>query len=179
MEGLVEKARSGDKAAERQLFAKLLVRFRYLAKLKIGEDNSEDLAQEACLTVFEKYKEESFTVGFLPWAHGVLKMKIGNYLQKKTRLADRQQEIGEETDFIDRASSASFDPDLKRFLLECLRKIIEAGGNYARILNLAHQGFGTAEICDRLGIRANNYYVALSRGRTMLKDCLESKGVRA
>jgi RNA polymerase sigma-70 factor, ECF subfamily len=176
MEELVKKARAGDSTAEKQLFEKLLVRFQYLAKLKIGENNSEDLAQEACITVFEKYKDESFTVGFLPWAHGVLKMKTGNYLQKKKRLADRQQEIGEDADFVDRDA---VDPDLKRFLMECLSKLKKAGGNYARILNLSHQGFSTNDICDRLGIRANSYYVALSRGRVMLRDCLESKGVVA
>ncbi len=76
-------------------------------------------------------------------------------------------------DFVDRDS---VDPDLKRFLMECLHQMIKTGGNYARILNLSHQGFGTTDICDRLGIRTNSYYVALSRGRIMLRDCLESKG---
>jgi len=176
LEDLVAKARAGDAAAEKELFQKLLVRFQYLAKLKIGGEHCEDLAQEACITVFEKYKTETFKVGFLPWAHGVLKMKIGNHLQKKNRKAGREQEI---TDEFDMPSVDAVDPDLKRFLMECLHKLVDAGGNYARILNLAYQGFGTSDICDRLGIRPNNYYVTLSRGRTMLRDCLETRGVTA
>jgi RNA polymerase sigma factor (sigma-70 family) len=174
MEALAEKARSGDAAAERELFGKLFDRFRYLAKLKIGEEHCEDLAQEACVTVFEKYRDESFTVGFLPWAHGVLKMKIGNYLQKKSRMSGREQELGEDMDFAD---SRTVDADLKRFLMECMKELVKVGGNYARILNFAYQGFSTTDICDRLGIRPNNYYVALSRGRTMLRECLEGKGI--
>jgi RNA polymerase sigma factor (sigma-70 family) len=176
MEELAQKARGGDAVAEKQLFEKLSERFRYLAKLKIGEEHCEDLAQEACMTVFEKYKEETFKVGFLPWAHGVLKMKIGNYLQKKGRKADREQDMGEDADI---GTSRPANPDVKRFLLECLRELIKAGGHYARILNLSYQGYGTDDVCERLGIVPNNYYVALSRGRTMLRRCLESKGVTA
>jgi RNA polymerase sigma factor (sigma-70 family) len=176
MEDLVEKARAGDTAAESRLFAELSERFRTIAKLRIGEAHSEDLAQEACATVFEKYKTESFTIGFLPWAHGVLKMKIGNYLQKRNRWSERVQGIGDEVDV---GVSTDVDPDLKRFLMDCLKEITGAGGNYARILNLSYQGFATGDICERLRISANNFYVALSRGRSILRRCLEAKGVTA
>lgn len=175
MEELARKAVSGDPAAERELFEQLLERFRYLAKRRIGEEDCEDLAQEACATVFEKYRQEQFTVGFLAWAHGVLRMKIGNYLQKKRRKGEREAELVEEVD----TPSHRVDPTLKRHLLDCLHELIRAGGQYARILNLAHQGFATAEVCARVGITANNYYVTLSRGRSMLKDCLQRKGVSA
>lgn len=176
MDALAEKARAGDASAERQLFEKLHERFRYLAKRKVGEESCEDLAQEACATVFEKYRNETFTVGFLPWAHGVLRMKIGNYLQRKRRMAGREDELGEETDF---RAGAAVDPDLKRFLLECLRELVRSARQYARILNLSYHGYGTEEICGRLGIKANHYYVALSRGRTRLQRCLQGKGVSA
>jgi RNA polymerase sigma factor (sigma-70 family) len=175
MEELARKAVSGDPAAERELFEQLLERFRYLAKRRVGEEDCEDLAQEACTTVFEKYRHEEFTVGFLAWAHGVLRMKIGNYLQKKRRTGEREAELDEDVD----APSHEVDATLKRHLLDCLRELIQAGGYYARILNLAHQGYQTAEICRRVGITANNYYVTLSRGRSMLRDCLQGKGVSA
>ncbi len=176
MEELAQKALAGNALAEKQLFEKLFDRFQYIAKLRIGEEQCEDLAQEACTTVFEKYKNESFTVGFLPWSHGVLKMKIGNYLQKKRRMVGREQELGDDVEF---RSSGKVDPDLKRFLLECLRGMIKAGGNYARILNLSYQGYNTTDICDRIGVAPNSYYVALSRGRVLLRRCLEGKGVTA
>ena len=173
MEELANKAIAGDAAAEQQLFAKLLERFRYIAKLRIGEEHCDDLAQEAATTVFEKYKTENFSVSFQAWAHGVLRMKIGNQLQKKKRSIDREADMGEDFDPAQKAP----DSDLKRFLLDCLQQLIGVKREYARILNLAHHGFTTAEICERAGITANNYYVTLSRGRVMLKDCLETKGV--
>jgi RNA polymerase sigma factor (sigma-70 family) len=176
MEELANKARSGDSAAEKQLFEKLLVRFQYLAKRKIGEEHSEDLAQEACMTVFEKYKDETFTVGFLPWAHGVLKMKIGNFLQKKQRMTGREQELNEE---FSAAAPEEVDPILRRSLIDCMRELAKTGAQYARILNLSFQGFSTEDICVRLGIKANNYYVILNRGRSKLRLCLHGKGVNA
>ena len=44
MEHLVEKAKSGDKAVEREIFDYLFVRFKYLAKRRIGETDCVDLA---------------------------------------------------------------------------------------------------------------------------------------
>jgi RNA polymerase sigma factor (sigma-70 family) len=174
METLATKAIAGDAQAEKQLFEKLLVRFQYLAKLKVGEDNCYDLAQEACITVFEKYKQQTFTVSFTAWANGVLKMKIGNYLQRKDRQKTREAVINEEISPDPRVST---DPNLKRFVLDCLKALVKLGGNYARILNLSYHGFETAEICTKIGIKPNHYYVTLSRGRSQLKTCLEAKGV--
>ena len=174
MEELANKAIAGDAQAEKQLFEKLLVRFQYLAKLKAGEDNCYDLAQEACITVFEKYKQQNFTVSFTAWANGVLKMKIGNYLQRKDRQKPRETVINEETSPDLRVSA---DPNLKRFVLDCLKELAKLGGNYARILNLSYHGFETAEICAKIGIKPNHYYVTLSRGRSQLRTCLETKGV--
>ncbi len=173
MEELAQKARGGDLSAEKLLFEKLLVRFQYLAKRKIGAECSEDLAQEACMTVFEKYKNETFTVGFLPWAHGVLKMKIGNFLQKKQRMTGRELDLNEEFNAI----SPDVDPILRRSLIDCIRELAKTGVQYARILNLSFQGFTTEDICNRLRIKANNYYVILNRGRSKLRLCLQGKGV--
>ncbi len=177
MDELVSKAIAGDVQSEKQLFDELLERFRYLAKRRVGEEHCDDLVQEACVTVFEKYKTEEFSISFIAWAHGVLRMKIGNHLQRKTRMQGRDFELNEETDMA--AATREVDVDLKRFLLECLRRIIKTGGNYARILNLAHQGLTTEEICSRVGVKPNNYYVTLNRGRGMLKECMQGKGAMA
>ena len=173
MEDLAKKAISGDSAAEKQLFEKLLVRFQYLAKLKIGEEHSQDLAQDACMTVFEKYKTEQFTVSFEAWANGVLRMKAGNYLQKKRRMAGREEDLEGFSD----VGVAPADADLKRFLMECLRRLVDTGGQYAQVLKMAYEGHASGEICGALGITSSNYYVILSRGRSLLKGCLHEKGV--
>ena len=49
--------------------------------------------------------------------------------------------------------------------------------HYARIVNLRYQGFTTDEVCERLSISSDQYYVYIGRGRNMLRSCLAEKGV--
>ncbi len=174
MEQFLNKAMTGDKLAEKQLFERLFVRFKYLAKRNIGTEDCEDLAQEACMTVLEKYKDEKFTVSFTAWAYGVLKMKIGNYLQSKQRMSGKQSPLNEE---INLSPDSTIEPGLIQLLIECIKKISRAYLRYARTLNLNYQGYSTEEICKRLDITTSNYYVTLNRGRAMLKKCLEEGGI--
>lgn len=174
MEQLVKKAREGDKQAEKKIFDILFVRFTYFAKHRIGNDDCEDLAQEACLTVLKKYRTVRFSTSFQAWAYGVLRMKIGNYLQSKQRLSGKQISLIE---VINLTPASNPDPDFKRRLIECLKKIARTCNNYARILNFSYQGFSAEIICQKLDIKISNYYVTLNRGRTKLKECLEKEGV--
>jgi RNA polymerase sigma factor (sigma-70 family) len=173
MNELLAKAKSGDKKAEKELFQYLFVRFKSLAKRRIGEGEGEDIAQEACLTVLQKYKTETFTKGFEAWAYGVLKMKIGNYMQgqmvKQKSLAPES-----EADQIEKISSPEPDYALKRKLIDCLKQLAKFNRLYIRVLNFIHQGYKTDEICQRLRIKANNFYVLLNRGRRHLRTCLET-----
>lgn len=163
----------GDKSAEDQLFQYLFVRFRFFAKrITQIDEEAEDLAQEACMTVLKKYKTVTFDEGFEAWAYGVLRMKIGNYLQSK---ATRNKRVVSEH-IIDemREPSPPIDHDLRKRLIECLRKIVKVNRRYARLLNLTYQGYKTDEICAKLKLNRNNLYVTLNRGRAMLRACLET-----
>lgn len=171
---LIEEARNGNQESEEKLFKELLVRFKYIAKRRIGQEECEDLAQEACMTILQKYKTETFTKGFMQWGHGVLKMKIGNYLQAKKRPSGQSEEFQDDYAL---HSAMSNNPDLKRFLSNCLSDLVKSFGQYARAVNLTFQGYNSKEISGRLGITVNNYYVVLSRGRSLLKVCLEEKGM--
>jgi hypothetical protein len=64
--------------------------------------------------------------------------------------------------------------DLKRQLLVCLKKLIKINPIYARAINFVHQGYKTREICEKLNITRNNFYVILTRGRHMLDTCLKT-----
>ncbi len=174
MEDLLQKALSGDKKAEKEIFQYLSVRFKYLAKRRVGEKDFEDLAQQACITIFEKYKNEEFTESFQAWAYGVLKMKIGNYIKAKRRMSGKQISL----DGVSGLSDArTHDPLLKRILIECVRKLVKAHKEYMRVLNLTQQGYGTEDICEKCNIKPNYYYVTLNRGRAKLKECLKKEGV--
>jgi RNA polymerase sigma factor (sigma-70 family) len=170
---ILTRAKGGDKNAENELFQYLFVRFKTIAKRRIGEGEAEDIAQEACFTTLQKYKTETFSKGFEPWAYGVLKMKIGNYIQG---LMVKQKSWASESEADQTLINSSPEPDyhLKRKLLDCLKQIIKHHPLYARVLNFIHQGYQTSEICQRLEIKPNNFYVILNRGRGMLKTCLET-----
>ena len=168
---LLTLVKQGDKSAQKQLFDYLRVRFVLLAKRRIGEEHCEDIAQEACITVLEKLKTEAPEDMFEAWAYKVLRNKIGNYLQSSS-LRKKKMVNTEHIDYLEKPAMADLDPVFKRRLMDCLKKLIKSNRRYARVLNFAHQGYDTDEICQRMAIKSNHLYVTLNRGRKMLNDCL-------
>ena len=153
MDDLVARAKEGDKSAEKEIFEFLFSRFAAIVKQRIIEcQEAEDVAQEAYMTIIQKYKTLTYTASFEAWAHGVLKMKIGNYLQKKKY---RKRVVS--TDFSnDRSidiSSPQPDYDLRIRLIDCLKKMMKVGhSRYVRVLIPIYQGFKTEEICRKLKV---------------------------
>lgn len=173
LESLLIKAKDGDKDAENEVFRVLTVRFRLFARQRIGDNEAaDDIAQKACVIVLEKYRNESFTVGFDAWAYGVLKMGIRNYYHSIMQNRKKSQAT-KSGPFIGSASSVTIDPDVEMKLLKCLEKIMTINSRYARVLNLAYQGYSADEICKKLRVSRNNYYVILNRARSLLWECLK------
>lgn len=91
---LVVAAQSGDKEAENQLFLQLHARIFNLVqrriwnkqthKTKIKQD-AEDLTEDICLKIAERYKTISFEIGFMPWVFRVVRNKIGEYYRNRNR----------------------------------------------------------------------------------------------
>jgi RNA polymerase sigma factor (sigma-70 family) len=176
MQSLLTKARNGDEKAEKELFQHLLVRFRSFATRAIGGEEADDVAQDACMAVLRKYKTATFSKGFAPWAYGVLKMEIRSHIhvrKRKPRTLTRDFETGHSAV----QSTSQPDYDLKRRLIDCLRQITKHNRTYARVLNFVHQGYGRKEVCERLQIKPNNFYVILSRGRRLMRTCLRGGSI--
>lgn len=171
---LLERLKAGDESAGEQIYQGLFVRFRVVAKRRVrNECDAEDLAQDACLTVLSKCRTEEFTKNFLAWAYGVLRMKIGNYIQS----ARNSREVccdGTEGERDLRFSVPPSEPGLLSSLLDCLRKIVAVHPRYARVLNLAYQGYESDSICRKLNVSRTNMYVILNRGRSLLRRCLQT-----
>jgi RNA polymerase sigma factor (sigma-70 family) len=178
VDNLIGRARQGDREAEAEIYQYLFERFASLAKRRVGsKEDAEDLAQEACVTVIEKYRTETYTKGFAAWAYGVLRNKIGNYLQL-ARVKKKHLPLYSTGGVAAQRSNVQIDTLLRRNLLQCLRQMAKSHLSYARILNLVHQGFTTGEICSRLGITPNQMYVTLSRGRSLMEGCLETGRIK-
>ena len=174
MNKLVEKAKTGDKPAEQELFRELFVRFQHFAAQKVNEENAREIAQQACITVLEKYKTETFSVSFQAWAYGVWKMTLRQFLRDKSRLSSKEVSVSLDFEF---PQTEEPHPMLRGNLLDCIKRLAGRHLKYARILNLRHQGYSTGEICRRLQINREQYYVYVGRGRKLLRDCLAEKGV--
>jgi len=167
---LYKSAIKGEKKAEEELFRRFTVSFRVIAQRKIWESaDSEEVVQNALLTVAQKYKEAQIDRSISAWAYKVLDNKILDYI--KSRAVRKGRVTGESTEY-NQATTPQSDPVLKTRLLECLREIGRANPRFARIINLHYQGFTTEEICERLSVSRNNFYVILSRARSTLVDCL-------
>jgi len=175
---LYPRAVEGDAAAEERLFAALRVRFLYITNQRIWDRAAvEDIVQVALAAVHREYRAVAVESSFAAWAQRVLDNRILGHLRKAGR---RERILGENRDEAGRSVHAASDPgpDLRRRLLGCLRRLGRWNVKYARALNLSHQGYGTGEICERLGIVPNYLYVLLSRARSMLRACLETGRVR-
>ena len=168
---LYANARNGDRGAVEKLFKGLSESFRIFVQQRIwNKQDSEEIVQDTLTAIAAKYEGIDFEISFAAWAYKVLENKILHYYRTK-RCRDSkfaQTENGESL-----AVSHATNPDLKRSLLGCLKKISGVNRRHARILNLRYQGFSTEEICGKLEVSRNNVYILLSRARSMLKLCLE------
>lgn len=161
---------SEEGASENELFEYLTVSFRLFAQQRIwNEQDSEEIVQDALMTIAKKYREIEFTTSFAAWAYKVLNHKMLDYYKAKRVRVDAHTRIVDEGN---PDMSSKPDSALKRQLLKCLRKM---RGRHARVLNLHYQGYSTDEICDKLDLKPGNFYVVLSRARSMLELCLEKR----
>jgi len=170
---LFRRVRDGDQTAEKTLFRQLFVRFRLFAEQEVNSQEAADVAQRACIAIHEKYLEEQFTKSFGAWAYGVFR----NTLLKSHQTARKEQKRQEVlVDVLPEQTSSIDESFLKDALRACMRKLMDSFPRYGRILNLKYQGFATDDVCVRLKISSDQYYVYLGRGRSLLRSCLEERG---
>ncbi len=177
-EDLLARAKNGEQAAEEELLAFLSVRFRLFARHIVNDSEAaDDVVQETCLAILQNYKTVAISGGFNAWAYGVFRMKVKSHFQQ---LKNRRRRYASESpaDAAGNRLPGSDYAELERGLMECLEAIIKTNRQYARVLNLSYQGFTTSEICRRLGISRTNLYVTLYRARSLLKVCLDERGIR-
>ena len=173
---LFEKARSGNSDAERELFEYLTARFRLFARHRIwNATEADEVVQEALVTICREYKSLDVTSSFSAWAYKVLDNRLLNHVETERR---RRRRIVEDSSELQSVPGPTVDFELRRRLLDCLRKICAGKRRYGRALNLHAQGYGTDEICRRIDIGENTFYSLLHRGRAMLQRCLETGEIR-
>ncbi len=162
---------NGDKFAEKELLEHLTVSFRLFAKHKIWDKHdSEEIVQDALMTIIDKCRDIEFETSFTVWAYHVLRNKLMNYMVTKNTRKRLLEQHGPREDKPDYQCP---NPDIRTRLIDCFKKIGRGNIQHARILNLKYQGYTTEEICKMMKITRNNMYVILSRARTALEICLK------
>jgi len=170
IDSLYRKALEGDGCSETELFRRLTVSFSVILQHKVwNPGDREEVLQNAMLTVAQKYRITTIESSFAGWACSVLNNKVMDYVKHKKV---RSGTVSGDAMLEGQAAPEEFDFVLKTKLLGCLKKVGAANARFARILNLHYQGFTTEEICGRLEIKRNHFYVILSRARSMLAECL-------
>jgi RNA polymerase sigma-70 factor (ECF subfamily) len=173
---LFDRARAGDAAAEKQLFDYLTDRFRQFARLRIwNPSDADEVVQETMVVICREYMALEITSSFTAWAYKVLDNRI---LACRQSQQTRIRRIESDDSVIETLAKPTVDPDLRRQLVECLRKICAANRRYGRVLNYHSQGYGTDEIKERLSLKESTLYSLLHRSRAMLRRCLESGEVK-
>lgn len=174
---LYSEANAGVKGAEDRLFEFLSERFRQFAHHRIWDkEDARDIAQEAVMLIAKEYKSITFDTSFQAWAYKVLDNKILNYIKQKRQRGDRVVTVADLAHSGDRTVES--DTDLRRKLLDCLKKIGKLNRRFARIIDLHYLGFIASEISEKLNLSSNGVYIVLHRARKMLEICLKTGEVK-
>ncbi len=174
---LHNEARLGGQAAEDRLFKHLSERFSLFVHRRVwNEQDGGDVVQEALMTIAREYRKMEYTVSFSAWAYKVLDNKILSYIKKKKLTGVRESAMNDD-DIAQRLAAVS-DTSLRSQLLGCLKKLNEVNQRHARVLNLKYQGFSTEEICSKVRVSRNAFYIVLHRARAALEACLNTGDVK-
>lgn len=168
---LYDKTLNKDSKAINELFDYLCVSFRlFLQSRNLDRHDIEEIIQSVMLTISSKFDSLTSAQNFSGWAYGVLRNKLFDYY--KTEYRKQKRYVGEDS-VGEKVPISASDPLLLMQLKKCLTRLSKKNPRYMRILNLFYLGLTKDEICDKLKITSNYFYVILLRARTMLKECLE------
>jgi len=174
---LYRDAIAGEKEAENKLFSHLSERFGHFLHRRIwNEDDAQEILQETLMLIAKEYRSIGIEKSFLAWAYKLLDYKILGYIKGKKKRGERVVQVADVSMTAD--SAMEFDPKVRMMLLDCLGKIGKLNRRYARIIDLHYLGFNTVEICLRLKLSTNGFYIILHRARKMLEICLETGEVK-
>ena len=156
---------------ETQLINTLTERFKMILQHRVKDEfDREDILQETMLAIIKKYKDVEFQVSFSAWAYKVLENNLLYYYRTEATAKRKKQEIADNKL---QPSIINSDPMIKHKLLNCFKKLTDVNSRYADIIAFHYQGYKIEEICTKMKVSPNNAYIILSRGRSMLRNCLE------
>lgn len=166
---LIERARDGDRTAERELYEAHVDRVYRLAFRMCGRDDlAQDCVQETFVRAFGALKKFRGDAALSTWLHSIATRVVLNLLRSVER-HERRAEPLEAADRHERMPEPP-EPDLG----ERLTAAIDGLEDHYRIVVVMHdlEGYTHDEIGSALGIAEGSSKARLSRARAMLREAL-------
>lgn len=190
----VPPAGPGDAAVTASLEAQLpALRVRLIrhARYALHDDGlAEDLVQDTLMAVVEQHGKRRGESSLLTWATAILKNKVADWYRSPTR--KRMVNFGTDDEHGDDAIDALYSPDgayvepvpawqqpdnrtEQRQMMTVLERCVSCLPRQTGRVFMMREwlGFETSEICERLGVSAENCRTILHRARMSLRDCMQ------
>jgi RNA polymerase sigma-70 factor (ECF subfamily) len=174
-----ELPRGGDAgaAAEKtmrvqQLFVKHQLGLRaFILSLEPNFTDAEDLLQEVFLVITRKANEFEEGTNFFAWACTIARYKLLELLRRRARSQALSEEVIEALCVVE--PEHAFDDSRVAILQQCLEQLAPKA---RQMMYLRYYGeHSPAQIAQLVSWTPNAVRVALSRGRTVLQECLERR----
>lgn len=165
----IERAKAGDRSAQRELYETNVDRiYRVAFRLAGDEDLARDFTQEAFIRAFQRLGDFRGDSAFSTWLHAIAVSVALNGLRKVKRLRTRETAL-EDAESLGHTSRHA-DPDLR----DRLYRAIDALPEGYRTVFVLHdvEGYTHEEIGQMLGIQAGTSKAQLFRARGRLRESL-------
>ena len=164
---VIERARKGDRAAEREIYDTHVDRvFRLCYRMCGRDDLAQDFVQETFVKAFGALREFRGDAALSTWLHSIATRVVLNGLRSVRRHEARAEPL--EAADVETSAAEMPDPDLKERLTAALDRLED----HYRIVVVMHdlEGYTHDEIGSALGIAEGSSKARLSRARAMLRE---------
>ena len=164
--------RKDHTAHVQSLFVEHVTGLRYFVMSMVPDPNeANDIVQETFLTVTAKANDYEAGTNFKAWVFTIARFKVLEIYKKQKREANRLSDAAI-TILADEAQNEK-DESMTDALATCLQSL---SPKTAKMVELRYQdGLKPSAIADRIGWTAEAVYVALSRTRTSLRNCINKQ----
>jgi len=166
---LIERARTGQPSAERDLYELHVGRVMRMAERMTGDQAmAEDVVQDTFVRAFGSLSSFEGRSKFSTWLHSIAMSTCLNALRKRGRTRDHEQPV----EAYDAFDPGCDDPD--GALRLALHRAIDTLGEDMRATFVMHdlEGFTHPEIAAICGVEVGTSKARLSRARARLRDVL-------
>jgi RNA polymerase sigma-70 factor, ECF subfamily len=142
----------------------------YLDALLLNRDDAEDLFQETCMVLWQKFDEFKPGTNFLAWALRVADRKVMNFQTTQSRRSAFTASLRDAL-IVEIANRKAEDvADSLAALARCMERL--AQGDRKMVTLCYADGVPIPQVADNLGRSSESVYHSLRRIRNGLLDCI-------